>query len=270
MKSMTKKRCFLSCIFFWGILSVLFMVPLGAEEITADDLIYYTENFPPHNYMENGILQGASVEILELIWKKLGASKNKKEIIIGPWARTIKMLENKPNMVLFGMGFSPERANKFHCVGPYYSHRLSLISKRNHPLMISTLEQAKTFLIGVVRQDMGHQMLKKLGFKETNLDLSSDIAQLHKKFVKNRFGLICYIKNTYFKYLISVGANPDDFKAIYPISVMESGFGFSKQIPLPLVRQFQSALDELKKDGSVARVLKKYNMNYKQSISSHL
>ncbi len=263
MKLLPEKRIFLSFIFFCLIFSILFPGPLWAKKITADDLVYYTENFPPHNYMEKDILQGASVDILELIWQKLGASKNRQDIIIAPWARTIKMLEKKSNMVLFGMGFSPERAKKFHLVGPYYTHELSLISKKSHPLIISTLEHAKIFPIGVVRQDMGHQMLKNLGFKETDLDLSSDIEQLHKKFIKNRFELICYIKHTYFKYLISVGANPDDFKAIYPISVMKSGFGFSKQIPLPLIRQFQTALDELKEDGSIALVLEKYDLNSK-------
>ncbi len=260
MKQRSGKEIFLWFIFFWGGLSTLFMDPLWAEKTTADDLIYYTENFPPHNYLDNGSLQGASVDILELIWQRLGSSKDRRNIILAPWARTIKMLENQPNMVLFGMGFSLERAKKFHWVGPYYTHELSLISKNNHPLSIPTLGYAKQFSIGVVRQDMGHQMLKSLGFQETHLDLSSDIEQLHKKFVRNRFELICYVKNAYFKYLDHLDTDPTIFKAVYQISMMRSGFGFSRQIPLSLIQQFQTALDELKADQSVARVLEKYDM----------
>lgn len=257
MKQRSGKLFFLSFVFFWGILSLL---PLGAAEITADDLVYYTENFPPHNYMKNGRLQGASVDILQLIWQKLGASKNRRDIILAPWARTIKLLEKQPNMVLFGMGFSLERAKKFHWVGPYYTHELSLISKNNRPLAIPTLGYAKQFSIGVVRQDMGHQMLKTLGFQASRLDLSSDIEQLHKKFIKNRFDLICYVKNAYFKYLDHLDTDPTSFKAVYQISMMRSGFGFSRQIPLSLIQKFQTALDELKADQSVARVLEKYDI----------
>ena len=247
-------------IWFWGAFFSLFQIPLGAAEMTANDLVYFTENYPPHNYLENDRLQGVSVEILQLIWQKLGASKTTEDITVVPWARGIKQLETEPNMVLFGMGFSPERAKKFHWVGPYYTHELCLISKRKHDLTILSLEQAKNFSIGVVRQDLGHQTLKSLGFKEKTLDLSSDLGQLHKKFIRNRFELICYAKDTYFKYLGISGYNPNDFKLAYSIAVMKSGFGFSKQIPLPLIQNFQTALDELLENQSVERILKKYNL----------
>ncbi|MBU3954046.1 MAG: transporter substrate-binding domain-containing protein [Proteobacteria bacterium] len=260
MNKLTKKCLFFSLIWFWMAFASLFPIPLGAAEMTANDLVYFTEKFPPHNYLKNGHLQGVSVEILQLIWQKLGVSKNREDIAVVPWARAIKQLETEPNMVLFGMGFTSERAKKFHWVGPYYTHELCLISKKNRGITISNLEQAKNFSIGVVRQDIGHQTLKSLGFKEKTLDLSSDLDQLHKKFIRNRFELICYAKDTYFKYLGHSGHNPDEFKVNYVISVMKSGFGFSKQIPFPLIQNFQAALDELLADQSVERILKKYDL----------
>jgi len=256
-----RNRFLLAFMLCWTILFISGLTGIEAAEITADDLVYYTEHFPPHNYLENNRIKGASVDILELIWQKLGASKTRAEILIVPWARAIKKLETEPKMVLFGMGFSRERAEKFHWVGPYYAHDLSLISKKSRPLVIPTLERAKKFTIGVVRQDIGHQTLKTMGFQKDNLDLSSDLEQLHEKFIRDRFELICYVKNTYFEYLTGQGIDPKEFKEVYQISIMKSGFGFSKKIPLSLIQEFQTALDELKADNSVARILKKYSLD---------
>jgi polar amino acid transport system substrate-binding protein len=250
----------LSFMFCWGIFFISGLTSIGAAEITADDLVYYTEHFPPHNYLEDNRIKGVSVDILELIWQKLGASKKREEILIVPWARAIKKLETKPNMVLFGMGFSQERAEKFHWVGPYYVHDLSLISKKSSPLAIPSLEHAKKFAIGVVRQDIGHQSLENIGFQRDLLDLSNDLNQLHEKFIRNRFELICYVKNTYFEYLTGQGIDPKEFQAVYQISMMKSGYGFSKKIPLSLIQKFKRALDQLKADHSVARILKKHNL----------
>lgn len=256
-----RNRFLLTFVFCWAVTFMNGRTGIGASEITADDLVYYTEHFPPHNYLEDKQINGASVEILELIWQKLGASKTRKEILIVPWARAIKKLETAPKMVLFGMGFSQERAEKFHWVGPYYTHDLSLISKQSRPLVIASLGQAKKFSIGVVRQDIGHQILKNRGFQNDHLDLSNDLEQLHEKFIRDRFELICYVKNTYFEYLTGQGIDTKAFKEVYQLSIMKSGFGFSKKIPLSLVQKFQTALDELKADRSVARILKKYSLD---------
>ena len=55
-------------------------MPSGTEAASADlndatmsaDLTYYTEQLPPYNYMENGTLEGISVDLLEAITEKMG------------------------------------------------------------------------------------------------------------------------------------------------------------------------------------------------------
>ncbi|MCK5162196.1 MAG: ABC transporter substrate-binding protein [Desulfobacula sp.] len=230
------------------------------DTISADDLIYLTENFPPHNYEKNGRLVGASVEILEMIWKHIGASKTRNDIKLIPWARGIKRLENEPNIVLFGMGFSPDRIKKFHWVGPYYDHALSLIAKKEKKIKIHALEDAKVFQIGVVREDVGHQMLMNFHFLKSKLDLSSDIDILYNKLNYNRFNLICYVEPAFFKYLAKHNLNKDLFEPVFQISNMRSGFGFSKKIPDSLIITFQKALDALKENNSIDIILKKYKM----------
>jgi len=247
---------FFACIFH-------FFIPMNAlcnPEISADDLIYLTENFPPHNFEKDGRLMGASVEILELIWTRMGSSRRKSDIQLVPWARGIKRLENEPNVVLFGMGFSAERIKKFHWVGPYYEHALSLIAKKEKNIRIYKIEDAKEINIGVVREDIGHQMLLNLGFLPARLDLSPDIDSLYHKLAANRFNLICYVEPSFFEYADTQSPDRNIYEPIFQISNMKSGFGFSKNIPETLVKKFQNALDDLKTSSSIDVILKKYHM----------
>lgn len=237
----------------------LALFPAGgraADPLTADDLVYVTENFPPHNYLENSRLVGASVDILEQIWKKLGSARTRDHVQIMPWARAMKLLEVSPNMVLFAMGYSEERAEKFHWVGPYFTHELSLIVKKDDPVPIHNLDDAREFTIGVVRLDIGHQFLVENFFDPAGLDLCDDIDQLHRKFTHGRFRVICYVSHVFLNYAQSAR----NYEKILTVSEMTSGFGFSRRIPPALVEKFQIALDELRADGSVDSILKQYRM----------
>ncbi|HIH73913.1 MAG TPA: transporter substrate-binding domain-containing protein, partial [Methanosarcina sp.] len=49
------------------------------------DLIFYTEQLPPYNYMENGTLEGLSVELLEAVTEKMGKKVTREEIHLVPW-----------------------------------------------------------------------------------------------------------------------------------------------------------------------------------------
>lgn len=229
--------------------------------MTADDLVYLTENFPPHNFVKDGRIAGASMEILELIWKKLDCRKTHKDVRLMPWARAIKRLENEPNIVLFGMGYSVERVKKFHWIGPYYHHSLSLIAKKKHRFKIHHINDAKALLIGVVREDIGHQILLNLGFFPEHLDLSCDIETLFKKINYGRFNLVCYADQAFFKHISTHHPDTADlFETVLQVSNMRSGFGFSKQVPLSLVREFQRALNDLKGTSALASILEKYHM----------
>lgn len=228
--------------------------------MTADDLVYVTEHFPPHNYMEDSQLKGMSVDILEMIWKEMGAAHTREQVRIMPWARAIKLLETSPDMVLFGMGYSEERAKKFHWIGPYFVHELSLISRADDPVSMRHLDDARGLTIGVVRMDLGHQFLKEKLFDPAGLEPCDDIAQLHRKFMHGRFRLIFYAAHAYFNYAENLGLRRKAFQKAFTLPGTQSGYGFSRRIPAALVDKFQSALDRLKANGSVDRVLKRYRM----------
>ncbi len=231
-----------------------------SKEITTDSLIYLTEDYPPHNYMEKGRLKGASVEILQLLWKKLGIPDKTSSIEMVPWARGMSMIKHKPNIVLFSMGSSKERATQLHWVGPYYSHPIGLIGRKSAHYNIKTLNDAKNLKIGAVRDDIGNSILLDFGFPQSSLELSNNQNSLFLKLKYNRINFISYSKSPAFEGMKKAGLNPDEYEMVYEIIKSNSGFGFSKQVPQQIIDDFQHALEDLVKNGAVKKVLLKYKL----------
>ncbi len=231
-----------------------------STEITTDNLIYLTENYPPHNYMENGQLKGASIEILQLLWKKLNIPDKTSSIEMVPWARGMAMIRHKPNIVLFGMGYSKERAAQFHWVGPYYSHPLSLIGKKSGHYIIKSIEDAQKMTVGAVRDDLGNSILLKMGFPQSSLELSNNQKSLFLKLKNDRIALASYSNDAAIEAMKKAGLNLAKYEMVYEIKILKAGFGFSQQIPQHIIDDFQHALENQIRNGAVRKILLKYKI----------
>jgi polar amino acid transport system substrate-binding protein len=106
----------------------------------SEELTILTENLPPLNYLDDGVLVGPSVEIVKEIQKRVGS---KKSIKVYPWARAYKMASEEENVVLFGMTYAKVRHDKFKWVGPLATKRDILVAKKGSGIKITSLEDAK-------------------------------------------------------------------------------------------------------------------------------
>ncbi len=248
----------------WSIIICLLFICFGnalqAQTIQTKDLIYLTENYPPHNFKENGKLTGVSVEILQMMWKTLNLNNQTEDIKMVPWARGMDKIKNESNIVLFGMGYSPDRLKFLNWIGPYYSHSLYLIGKKDKNYSIHSLDDAKPYKVGVVREDVGHQIILKKGFPKTSLELHNNQEALFKKLNADRIDMICFMDDSAIKGMTKLGLNLADYENLYKILELKSGFGLSKKVPEDVVDAFQGALEQLVNNGSVDVILKKYNL----------
>lgn len=253
------RNCFIS-ILCTAVVSLFFAGNVMASGITADDLVYLTEEYPPQNFTKDGKVVGVSVEILELMWKSMGSKKTAADIKIVPWARGYNDVLKKDNVVLFGMGYSDERARILSWIGPYFSHSLVLMAKKDSGIQISSIDDAKKYTVGVAREDIGHHIIQKKGFDDSVLDKSSNQSSLLKKLAAGRVDMICYMEDAALKNMPKEGLNIDDYETVYEVLNLRSGYGFNKKIPKSLVDQFQATLDKLVADGSVDKILRKYEI----------
>lgn len=102
------------------------------------------------------------------------------------------------------------------------------------------------YKIGVIRSDIGEQLLLKGGIQTENIDAVAQTIQNIKKLVAWRVDLVAY-GDAPFKWEIKQhGYNPEDFETIFNLSKGELSFAFHKDTSDAVIQKFQKTLDEVK------------------------
>jgi polar amino acid transport system substrate-binding protein len=235
---------------------IALLIFLGSQSGFCEELTILTENLPPLNYVDNGVLVGPSVEIVREIQKKIGSEE---PIQVYPWSRAYKMAEEEKNVVLFGMTYTKVRQNRFKWVGPLAIKRDILVAKRNSGITIDSLEDAKTVKrIGILLDDTRGRLLASHGFK--NLEPVSDEQLNAKKLALGRLDLWAYKIPGLRTVCDLAGIDHTQFKEVYHLREIELMIAFSKKTSDAIVKKWQKAFDELTADGTILKIQKNWNM----------
>ena len=223
------------------------LISVSAQQghcLEVGELTYMTEEYRPYNYTENDKLTGISVELLKLMWRKMGYAEQPIEIY--PWARGYYYLQKQSNSVLFATSRTEEREDLFKWVGPIYHVKNILIALSRNNLHINSLEDAKNLDIGTVIDDVSEQLLISSGFDHSLLQRVSSIEQNLLKLKIGRIDLVAITDKGFKDYLVSENYDAHDFNTIYVIQETGSYYAFNKSVPDTLVAEFQEAFDSLK------------------------
>ena len=237
------------------LLVIATFILFGIQSGFCEELTILTENLPPLNYVDNGVLVGPSVEIVKEIQKKVGS---KEPIQVYPWSRAYKMAEEEENVVLFGMTYTKVRKDKFKWVGPLAVKRDILVARKDSGITISSLEDAKEVKrIGILLDDTRGRLLASNGF--TNLEPVSDEQLNAKKLDLGRLDLWAYKIPGLRTVCDLAGVDHTQFKEVYHLREIELMIAFSKKTSNTIVKEWQNAFDELTKDGTILKIRKKWN-----------
>lgn len=221
------------------------------SEVSAKNLIYMTEEYPPFNFEKDGELKGIAVDVIERIFQIEKIGLTRKNIQVLPWARGYKYVLENENTVLFSTTRTKHRENLFKWVGPVAMSKVVLIAKKDKKIRIDSLSDLQKYSIGVIRDDIGEQLIRKAGIGKENIDAVSKGLINVRKLVRDRIDLWAYSESVAMWFIKKNGFDPNDFETVYVL--MEVGdlyYAFNKNTPDPLIAQFQNALDRLKiKDG---------------------
>ncbi|MDE1464271.1 substrate-binding periplasmic protein [Spartinivicinus poritis] len=209
-------------------------------------LTYITEDYPPHNFVENGELQGVAVDLLIEALKAIKCPIDKRRITVLPWTRGYNMALNKPGIVLFGMSRLNEREHLFKWAGPYIKARVSLIAKKSSKIKIHNINELNNFTIGVVKDDAGERQVKSVGVKPVNLKYGNNHPEtLAKMLVLDRFDLWAYEINVANWMFTKSGYNTDDFEVVYSFQSIPAFYAFNKNTPDFIVKMLQDGIDKV-------------------------
>jgi len=241
------KKIFLSLAIFIGTFSY------------GSKMLVMTEIFPPYQYNDplDHKLIGISTEVVQAVQKKIG---DKSKIKVYPWTRGIKLLAHKKNSAIFSILRTKEREDKYKWVGPLADMDLVFFKRKNSTISLKNLEDAKKVKkIGVAKGVGNYDILKAKGF--TNLDIitSGTDEKNIKKLVKGRIDLWPALKTAGLYNARKLGFG-GEIVPIENITIFHGALyiAFNKKTDDKVIKKWQDALDKLRKDGVISKIVKRY------------
>ncbi|MDK1288353.1 substrate-binding periplasmic protein [Pseudoalteromonas umbrosa] len=174
-----------------------------------------TEEWVPYNYAnQQGEIVGRATQKVREVLDLAGIEY---EIKLYPWARSMKLTKTQPNTMIYSIYRSSDRENLFEWACPLlrpvrqYLFRL----KSRTDIQVASLEDAKKYVISIVRGSVVHEFLTKQGFESgTNLDITADPSASQRKLLAGRIDFLLTTEYTMHETLKSIGVNYD---AVVPV-----------------------------------------------------
>ncbi len=237
---------------------LLFFVPsLWAQSVT--DLRWISEQYAPYNYLDDdGQPQGMSVDVLKAIWERLGIAEEQRKIEFLPWARGYALTRNQPGTVLFSTTYTPARLKIFSFVGPIVPNRIVILSRKVDKIRITEDLDLQKLKIGVVREDIGEQLIIDRGVGRESIVASNLAASLVKLLDRGRVDAIAYGYDIAVWNMLRAGIDPDQYEVVYLLLDGELGFAFHPETDPAVLQQLQAVVDELRRDGTISEIRQRY------------
>ncbi|WP_070971360.1 substrate-binding periplasmic protein [Vibrio sonorensis] len=226
-----------------------FALMLMASSLHAtqlNSLNYLTEEYPPYNYTLESKPSGISVKLLVAATELANSPIELSDIRFQPWARAYRSALVREDTVLFSTTRTDLREHLFQWVGPIIETRVVILAKRTSHIVISSPMELAQYRIGVIRDDVGEQILSQLGVPRNSLQESSHAKTLAKQIQKGRIDLWAYEERVARWWIKEAGYNPDDYEAVYVLEQGELYYAFNINANKELVAALQKAIDELK------------------------
>ncbi|UTA47192.1 transporter substrate-binding domain-containing protein [Simiduia sp. 21SJ11W-1] len=211
-----------------------------------NELEYITENYPPFNYEEQGVLKGEAVELLIAATALAGSPITARDILMQPWARAFHNVLEGPNRVLFSTTRTPERENLFKWAGPIGSNHIVLVGKKSRNITLNDLADLNKYRVGAVRDDVGELFLRDLQLEKTIITLGVQPESIAKMLQSNRVDLWIYGESSAFNVLKRTGATPSDYTVVKVLKSLELYYAFSRDVDDRLVQELQAAIETIK------------------------
>jgi polar amino acid transport system substrate-binding protein len=214
--------------------------PLRTENIT-----FYTENYPPANYLVNDNLKGISVDTLKALWKHLNVAEQ--DILLVPWSRGYRFTLDKSNTALFTMSKTHPRANLFKWVGPVFNSTHVLMAKKSKSFDFSNLGQVFYHKVATVEGDIAEISLHQVGFPSSNMAKVSQLKQAFLMMKSDRVDMIV-VSIHGFSYLAKqLGFDENDYEQVWQVNKIGNYFAFNINTSDEVIETYQKAFDDIAK-----------------------
>ena len=233
--------------------------PAGAQESWN----IMTEELPPYNFNKDNQVYGISADILLQLMAKNNISIQREDIQLLPWPRAYIMVQNRPGSILFSTARTLQREKLFKWVGPITNLSIGLIALKKNKIQLQSLEDAKKYTVGTIRDGAPEQLVLKAGIAEKDLDRIASPESNIKKLQAGRIDLFAFSVPSTRYLMIRMGIDPDNYESVYTLKQAALYYAFHKDTDEQLIQALNTTLQELKQPdttgkSSVDRTVEKY------------
>ena len=222
------------------------------------DLRIYTINEPPLNIVKNNKKEGITVDVVNEIIRRTNTDA---KIEFRPWPRAYSDLLNEKNVVLFSISRTNKREHLLKWVGPIAKKNMVLYARRDSNFNIQSLNQAKSMpSILTMRSDSKSQYLTDKGF--TNLVKLPTWEQALLMLATKRGSLLTQSDIDFPVIAKEMNLDSNDFEPVFTLFSLETYIGMSNGTSDEVVGKWQKTLEEIKKDGTFAKIVDKWSTYY--------
>lgn len=209
-----------------------------------------------YTYLAGGKVGGPATEIVEAALRRSGLTNYR--IGLYPWARSYDMALNEPNTLIYLIARTPAREDLFKWAGEFMRIEYHLYKLRARTdVQVRRLDDALPYSIGVMRDDVRHQYLQSRGF--TRLVLSARNSDSVRMLLDGRVDLLPLPETDMERFCREAGVDPARLQRVLTLDEMSTGIymAFSRGTDDAIVARARAAFDQLKQDGTVARLMQR-------------
>ncbi len=244
------------------VLAVLLLLALNlpARAALPDDyqVVLLTENFPPFNMAADGKnyaaernISGINADIVREMFKRAGIAYSL--TLRFPWERIYNQVLAQPDQGLFSTTFTAEREPLFKWVGPLASTGWVLLAPPGSALRLDSLEQARQYRIGAYKDDAVSQHLESKGFAPLNsLRDQENVGKL----LKGQIDL--WATTDPVGPYLAKQEGVSGLTTVLRFNDAQLFLALNRQTPDEVVKRLQGALDEMKRDGAIEAIVRRY------------
>lgn len=215
-------------------------------------LTFLTEENPPFNYTDKGVLTGAATEIVREMANRAGFPF-KTEVM--PWDTAYVRAQAEKNMCLYSTARLENRERIFLWVGPIATNYWAVFGKGDFGVPVKTLKDLSPYRIGAVSRDAKGDFLRDNGV--TNLRLVRDDRDNPARLLlppddPNHIDL--WITGLYAGQVIAGAAKVAPVKVVMLAAEQPLFVACNSQTDRATVKALADALDAMRADGTLAKI----------------
>lgn len=237
----------------YKIYTLMLLCGLAANPAAAE-LRFYTEDYRPFSYLENGQPSGMAVAVVEALIQRTGDSAR---IELVPWTRGYHKVRQQADTALFSTVRTAQREGEFQWVGPIAHGHTRFYSYKDAGIRVASLSDvARLGTLAVPKQWYSYEVLLERGLESLyGVPTPQDMLRM---FRHGRVKLLIANNLTLDTMLAEQGMHAEQLQEQFDLMPNDSYIAFSLSTDPRLVARWQEALEGMRQDGSLERIYRRW------------